>query len=275
MRPILFSSITAGRTMEAMWNPELYERFKAQRARPFEDLLALVQPAGLRAAVDLGCGTGELTHRLFTQLPLKETIGLDSSPEMLERSGRWARPGLRFERGDIGGFRPEAPYDLVFSNAALQWVPDHETLFPRLLGWVRPGGQVALQLPFNFDHPSHRIAHDIAVRLYPRLFAPQRALLGTLPVERYAEILFANGFPEAVCRVEVYGHPLASGAEVVEWVRGTLLTAYQSRLGEADFAAYLAAYRAEIVGLLGEGPYFFAFKRILLWGRKAPLGGYS
>jgi trans-aconitate 2-methyltransferase len=255
-----------------MWNPTQYEKFKAQRAQPFYDLLGLVRAGEVSTAVDLGCGTGELTGELATRLPVPEALGIDSSPEMLARSAPWARPGLRFERCNIVEFRPAAPLDLVFSNAALQWVPDHETLLPRLLGWVRPGGQVAIQVPYNFDHPSHRLAHETAVRLFPETFGGTQAFAGTLPVERYAEILFAHGFEEHVCRVEVYGHPLPSGNDVVEWMRGTLLTAYQERLGEGDFARFLAAYRSEILRALGEGPYFYAFKRILFWGRKATSG---
>ena len=251
-----------------MWNPAQYEKFKSQRAQPFYDLLGLVRPAALVSAVDLGCGTGELTAELVTRLGMQEVLGIDSAPEMLAQSSRWPRPGLRFERRDIAELRPESPFDLVFSNAALPWLPDHESLFPRLLGWVRPGGQVAIQLPFNTDHPSHRIAEETARRLFPSMFPAEARVIGTLAVERYAEILFARGFEEQVCRVEVYAHPLPSGRDIVEWMRGTLLTAYQSCLSETDFARFLDAYQAELLAVIGEGPYFFAFKRILLWGRK-------
>jgi len=251
-----------------MWSPAQYEKFKSQRARPFYDLLDLVQPGELRSAVDLGCGTGELTRELPSRLRLRDVLGIDSSPEMLARSASWARPGLRFERCDIADFAPVAPRDLVFSNAALQWVPDHESLLPRVLGWVAPGGQVALQIPANDEHPSHRIARETARRLFPGVFAGDGGFIRALPVERYAEILFANGFPAPLCRVQVYPDLLPSGGDVVEWTRGTLLTAYQARLSEADFARFLEAYRRELLSVIGEGPYLFAFKRILMWGRK-------
>lgn len=251
-----------------MWDPAQYEKFKAQRARPFHDLVALIRPDGLRTAVDLGCGTGELTRELADRLQVASVIGVDSSPEMLAQSARWARPGLTFQQGDIAAFQPGPPLDLLFSNAALHWLPDHETVIPRLLGWVRPGGQVALQMPANFDHPSHRVARDVAARLFPDTFAPQATFAGTLAVERYAELLFAGGFQDQSCRVEVYGHPMPSGAEVVAWTQGTALTAYQARLSAPDFARFLDAYRAELLSLIGEGPYFYAFKRILLWGQK-------
>jgi trans-aconitate 2-methyltransferase len=155
---------------------------------------------------------------------------------------------------------------LLFSNAALHWLPDHEALFPRLLGWVRPGGQVAIQMPANFDHPSHRIAKQVALRLFPQTFAVD--VSGVLTLERYAEILFRNGFDAPSCRMEIYGHPMASGAEVVEWTRGSLLTAYQEKLSPGDFSRFVDTYRRELLAEIGEGSYFYAFKRILLWGRK-------
>src|ERR671917_284386 len=110
------------------WNPEQYGRFHGERAQPFFDLLALVDPRPGMRVVDLGCGTGELTRELHRQLAARETIGIDNSPAMLAKSAPFAGDRLRFEPGDIGAFESEGDYDLVFSNAALQWVPDHEPL---------------------------------------------------------------------------------------------------------------------------------------------------
>ena len=104
---------------------------------------------------------------------------------------------------------------------------------------------------------------------FPHVFRSPAREPSTLPVERYAEVLFRNGYPEHVARVQVYGHALSSGSEVVEWTRGTTLTAYQARLSEQEFSVFLAEYRRVLVSVLGEGPYFYPFKRILLWGRKS------
>ena len=123
-------------------------------------------------------------------------------------------------------------------------------------------------MPFNFDHASHRLAHHVAVRMFPALFTTPHSVSATLMPERYAEILYANGFEEQACRMEVYGHPMPSGNEVVEWTRGSLLTAYQEKLSASQFELFLDQYRAAVLGEIGEGPYFYAFKRILLWGRK-------
>src|SRR5262249_42755330 len=108
------------------WNPAQYDRFRAERQQPFFDLLGLVRPQPGMRAVDLGCGTGELTSALHRRLGARETLGLDSSDAMIARSDRHAEPGLRFERGDIADFVASEPFDLVFSNAALHWLPDHD-----------------------------------------------------------------------------------------------------------------------------------------------------
>ena len=125
------------------WNPDQYEKFKAQRAQPFHDLVALVDCSRVRTALDLGCGTGELTATLHRKLAAGRTLGVDTSPAMLARAAAFAGDGLAFEQADIASYASGQTFDLVLSNAALHWVPDHEVLLPRLLGWVAPGGQVA------------------------------------------------------------------------------------------------------------------------------------
>ncbi|MDF3043467.1 MAG: methyltransferase protein, partial [Thermomicrobiales bacterium] len=131
------------------WNPAQYERFRDERSRPFFDLLNLVQPQPQMRVVDLGCGTGELTRELHRRLSARETIGVDNSPAMLAKSSAFAGDGLRFEQKDIAAFASEGDFDLVFSNAALQWVPDHEPLFRRLTAALTQRGQLAVQMPAN------------------------------------------------------------------------------------------------------------------------------
>ena len=144
------------------WNPEQYGRFHGERAQPFFDLLALVEPRPGMRVVDLGCGTGELTRELHRRLAARETIGIDNSPAMLAKSAAFAGDGLRFEQGDIGEFTSEGDFDLVFSNAALHWVPNHEALLPRLTSALTETGQLAVQVPANDDHLSHTTAVEVA-----------------------------------------------------------------------------------------------------------------
>ena len=262
-----------------MWNPAQYERFKDERSRPFFDLLALVSagtepdpiPALSPRVVDLGCGTGELTRELHRRVAASETLGIDSSAEMLAKSAAFAGDGLRFERRDIAGFTDAAGFDVVFSNAALQWLPDHAQLFSRVAALVLPGGQLAVQMPANHDHPSHTTARDVAREdEFRAVLSGHERVSPVLAPEAYAELLHRLGFADQHVRLQVYAHTLASRDEVVEWVRGTMLTDYQRRLAPDVFARFLARYREVLTSRLpDERPFLFPFKRVLLWGRRA------
>lgn len=252
------------------WNPSQYERFKQERRQPFDDLLASVQARPKMRVVDLGSGTGELTRALHDHLRGANTLGLERSPAMLEASHRFAAPGLSFALGDITEWRADGAYDLVFSNAALQWVADHPGLFAHLTRALAPTGQLAVQMPANSDHPSQTVAAAVARE------APFAEALGNfvlespvLAPERYAELLHRLGFERQHVRLQVYGHMLRSGADVVEWVRGTSLLPYQERLDGRLFETFLGRYRSELaVHVDFDQPYFFAFKRILIWAAR-------
>ncbi len=246
------------------WNPDQYERFHAERRQPFADLQALVQREPAMRVVDLGCGTGELTRELHRGLGAHVTLGLDSSAAMIERSAAFVEPGLGFERADIADFDAPEAFDLVFSNAALHWLPDHEQLLARLTRALRPRGQLAVQVPANHDHPSHVVAAEVAADFG---IAPRASPV--LAPEAYAALLDRLGYREQHVRLQVYVHHLASRDEVVEWVRGTLLTDHAKQLTPAGFDDFLARYRARLLPALPDTrPHFFAFKRILFWARR-------
>jgi trans-aconitate 2-methyltransferase len=257
--------------MTADWSPTQYERFKDERSRPFFDLLALVQRGHWLRVVDLGCGTGELTRELHRASGADATLGIDSSPAMLEKATAFAGNGLRFERHEIADFADAAGFDVVFSNAALQWLPDHERLFARIAALVRAGGQLAVQMPMNHDYPSHTTAAEVARGPeFAAALGGHERKSPLLAPETYAELLFRLGFREQHVRLQVYAHELASRDEVVEWVRGTLLTDYEKRLSPAVFARFLARYREALLPRLAdERPFFYPFKRVLMWGRRA------
>lgn len=251
------------------WNPSQYERFRNERSQPFFDLMGMVQPEPGTRVIDLGCGTGELTQILHRHLKASETIGLDSSDAMLAKCAIYSGEGLHFVKGDIGDFAPEQPYDLIFSNAALQWAPGHETLLRRLTAGLAKGGQLAVQVPANHDHPAHAIAGEVAQE------SPFRVALGgyfrqkpILDPEEYATLLDRLGYREQQVRLQVYGHHLSAREDVVEWVKGTLLTDYQRRMPAELFAQYLDRYRERLMSCLEDKhPYFYPFKRILFWAR--------
>ncbi len=252
------------------WNPLQYERFKSERAQPFHDLLALVRPEPNMRVADLGCGTGELTRRLHETLGARETVGIDTSEAMLEKSTEFAGSGVRFEQGNIAAFQPSEPYDLLFSNAALHWVPGHTELLARLSASLSERGQLAVQVPANDDHPSQSTAREVATE---ELFADALGgYVGQRPVlrpEEYSTLLYRLGFREQHVRLQVYGHLLASRQEVVEWVKGTTLTPYQERLRADLYDRFLARYRDVLLPRLEDTqPYYYTFKRILFWARR-------
>ncbi|HYH07270.1 MAG TPA: methyltransferase domain-containing protein [Thermoanaerobaculia bacterium] len=243
------------------WSPEQYERFKTERRQPFVDLLSLVEKRPRMRIVDLGCGTGELTRELHEELGAEETLGIDNSETMLLKAGHFGGEMLRFAQGDIEAFVTDEPYDLVFSNAAFHWVPDHEQLFARLTNFLSNEGQLAVQMPANDDHPSHSVAAAVA-----REFGVEPRADYVLPTQRYAELLHRLGYKRHHVRLQVYGHVLPSNDDVVEWVRGALLTHYEALLADR-FGDFLAAYRERLAGVLGETrPYFYTYKRVLIWG---------
>jgi trans-aconitate 2-methyltransferase len=252
------------------WDPAQYQQFERERSAPFFDLLDLVEPSPGGRVVDLGCGTGELTRALHQRTGASITLGLDSSPAMLEKSASHAGEGLTFELGDIAEWAPAEPVDLVFANAALHWVDDHATLFERLTSTLGSGGQLAVQVPANHDHASHLVAERIAAE------EPFSTALGgyvrrspVLTPELYAALLHRLGYGSQHVRLQVYLHVLAEPEAVVDWVKGTLLTDYRRRLPESTYDEFLARYRAQLISELPEErPYAFTFKRILLWGRR-------
>lgn len=244
-----------------MWTPEQYERFKDERAQPFWDLVSMVEHRPKMRVVDLGCGTGELTRKLHEHLCADETMGIDSSETMLLKSGAFGGNMLHFQQGTIEAFVADKPFDLAFSNAAFHWVNDHPSLFRKLTSFLAADGQIAVQMPSNDDHPSHVIAAEVA-----REFGAEPRADFVLPVERYATLLYDLGFKRQHVRLQVYGHVLESTRDVVDWVRGALLTDYERRLGN-EFPRFLERYTERLIGTLGDQrPFFYTYKRLLMWG---------
>lgn len=256
------------------WDPAQYNRFRDERRQPFYDLLSLIEPVGGSRAVDLGCGTGELTVLLHRHLGAIETIGIDRSAAMLADSGRLAGDGLRFELRDIDAFpQPDGDdgtFDVIAANASFHWVDDQPALLTRVTTALRPGGQLAFQVPANFDHPSHTVAASVAAEqpFADALAAADLHPRSVLSPERYATALYQLGFAEQIVRLQVYGHRLGSTTDVVEWVKATLLTPYRENLDPGSYQEFLARYQARLIEVLGEQrPYFYPFKRILCWCR--------
>jgi trans-aconitate 2-methyltransferase len=244
------------------WNPEEYRRFES-RAAPFDDLVPLISVReGLRV-VDLGCGSGELTARLAALLPGSAVLGIDSSLDMIARAARLARDGLRFEPGTIESLAGE--WDLIFSHAALQWVPDHPALLPRLLARLRPGGQFVAQLASDHDLPARQLLqHVAATEPFRQALDGWKRPVHVLPLHAYAEILFRNGGRRITAFEKVYPSMLVDADALLDWYRGTALVPYLERLPETLHAPFVERFRAGLRTLWPEGPVFMPSKRLVL-----------
>jgi trans-aconitate 2-methyltransferase len=259
------------------WDPRQYDKFQREREQPFYDLLALVRRSPGMRVVDLGCGTGKLTRVLHERLEARETLGLDRSEKMLEPARAAALPhGLRFEVGTIESFAGEAPrgrgpFDLIFSNASYHWVDDHATLLPRLAAALAPGGQLAFQVPAQHEDATHVTADELAeAEPFQSALNGWRRVHSVQTPEQYARLLYRCGFADPNVRLMVYPHVLASRDDVVEWMKGTLLTEYARQLPADLFERFVEEYRARLLPQLDAAePYFFPFKRILCWGQRA------
>jgi trans-aconitate 2-methyltransferase len=249
------------------WDPPQYRRFADERRAPFLDLLDLIQPTPGGDVLDLGCGTGELTVLLHRRLGAGHTTGMDNSPSMLEQAERVSEDGVTFRAGDLAAPFTGARWDVIASNAALHWVPDHAGVLSTWLTALKPGGQLAVQVPANADHPSHFVAAEVAREFVDDPPGDPVAANVCKP-EEYAAVLYRLGCVSQHVRLQVYGHELPSSTDVVEWVKGTSLTRFRSVMDDTTFDAFLIRYRARLLEVIGDAsPYFYPFKRILFWGR--------
>ena len=231
----------------AQWDPTTYLRFADERSRPFFELVARIGAAEPDRVVDLGCGPGQLTASLAARWPGAEIVGLDSSASMIETAEQHATPNVRFAVGDIVDWWPAEPVDVIVANAALQWVPGHRTLLPRLVEALAPGGWLAFQVPGNFDEPSHRLLRELAADARFAAYTRDVERPGAFDAETYLTDLAETG-----CRVEAwettYLHVLEGADPVFSWISGTGARPVLQALPDDardDFAAeYKALLRA-------------------------------
>jgi trans-aconitate 2-methyltransferase len=199
--------------------------------------------AAPRRLVDLGCGPGNSTAVLRQRWPEAEVLGIDTSAELLEAARR-DHPGIDFQRGNIAQWAPAEPYDLVFSNTALQWVGDHERLLPRLLDAVAPGGALAVQMPRNHDFATHRLMRQAAAE------GPWRARLAgardpspVKPPEFYYDLLAPRSAGFTIWETN-YIQIMDGVPAIIDWLQGTGLRPFLARLDAAEQRDFLDRYAA-------------------------------
>ena len=227
--------------MAASWDPTQYLRFSNERLRPALDLLAQVPLAAAARVVDLGCGAGNVTSNLRERFPQAVVVGMDSSEAMLTKA-RQAAPGCHFVQGDFATWVPDAAPDLIFSNAALHWVTGHETLFPRLVSLLAPGGVLAVQMPAMHDAPLRALRNEVAAH------GPWATHLRDVGFSR--RILTAGAYYDLLRPLvtaldlweTTYLHVLQGEDPVVEWAAGSSLRPFLDKLPPDLRGAYRTAY---------------------------------
>jgi trans-aconitate 2-methyltransferase len=252
------------------WNADQYLKFARERTRPARDLAAAIEVEAPKCAIDLGCGPGNSTEILAGRWPDAALHGFDSSPAMIE-AARHDHPDWHWSVADITAWAAQngETFDLVYSNAALQWVPNHRELYPRLMTRVAPGGAMAVQVPANLDAPAH---------------TAMRALAAT---DRWADKLPAQGVREwyvhdagfyydclagVAARIDLwhteYMHVLDGPAAIVEWYKGTGLRPFlDALLSDDDREAFLMEYLERICVLYplqADGRVLFPFRRLFM-----------
>jgi trans-aconitate 2-methyltransferase len=245
-----------------MWDPVKYLTFADHRSRPFYELVARVQADSPRRVVDLGCGPGNLTTSLATRWPDATLEAMDSSPEMVEAA---RSRGIDAYVGDVASWKPWSDTDVVVTNAVLQWVPDHDEILRRWVRELPSGAWIAMQVPGNFDAPSHRVVRSLAASL--GLDVPLRGQDAVYTPVEYSAIL--DG-----CVVDTwettYTQVLTGEDPVLEWITGTALRPIKAALSAADWESF----RGQLAPLLRaeypqrpNGETWFPFRRVFAVAR--------
>jgi trans-aconitate 2-methyltransferase len=255
------------------WNPAQYLQFAGERLRPAVDLLARVPLERPRTIVDLGCGAGNVTALLGERWPDARIVGVDSSPDMLRVARAATRDDSRctFVAADLAHWRPDAPVELVYSNAALHWLPEHAALFARVASMVAPEGVLAVQMPDNFRAPSHTRIADLARS--PRWRARLGGLVREPPVAAAADYfgwlrpqmttvdIWVTEYLQVLPPSEDGGHPVAA------WTQGTWLVPFLEALDDGEREEFLREYMQQLAldyPARADGSTLFPFRRLFI-----------
>ena len=259
------------------WDPARYHRFSDHRRRPAVELLARVPRAEPRLAVDLGCGSGEITRLIAERWPGADVQGVDNSPDMLARARAGDEEGasarVEWVEGDIADWSPPSPPGLLYANASLQWVEGHEVLFPRLFGTLAPGGVLAVQMPRSREARSHLLMHEVlatagpgSTPIGPESLRREIARKWVLDPGEYFDLL-APGAERIDIWTTEYLQVLAGEDPVLEWVSGTGLRPILNGLEGNERARFLEVYRRALRGAYprrADGTTLYPFPRLFI-----------
>ncbi len=252
------------------WNPSQYLKFAEARTRPCRDLAAQIDLDTPLTVIDLGCGPGNSSQVLAERWPDAEIVGLDNSAGMIE-AARNAHPERQWIEGNIAEWAAASGprFDAIFSNAALQWVPHHEVVFPKLMARVAEGGVLAVQIPGNYDAAQHRLLRQLAASASWRRWFPDGQIREwhTHDIEFYYDALSPLAAHLDAWATE-YLHVMPDVEGIVEWYKGTGLRPYLDAIGDEDerrrfLKEYAEALRPHFAPR-ADGNVLFPFRRIFI-----------
>lgn len=252
------------------WNPEIYNKFKNIRYQPFYDLANFIQPINGMKAIDLGCGTGEQTAILANKFKDADFLGVDSSAEMLEQSKKLEMDNLHFRSATTEEMIESGQkWDLIFSNAALQWSDDHEKLFSQLVDLLNPNGQFAVQMPVQPENKLNKILLELVneepFQSYLKGYKRESPVLS---IDEYAQILFDGGLEDLQLQQKVYPIIADDHETLYNFISGSALIPYIERLKGEEQSLFIKTYKERIATHFPKLPAIYSFKRLLLYGRK-------
>jgi trans-aconitate 2-methyltransferase len=253
--------------MDTTWNPDLYLKFRKERTQPSVDLVARIELANPESIIDIGCGPGNSTRVLWERWPDSQVLGLDSSPPMIDKASA-EYPGRRWKLGDARELPPDESFDLVFSNATIQWIPDHTRLIPHLVQLVRPGGALAVQIPLYREMPVYDVIATVSA-------APRWKQQMEGCDERWTFHGMGHYYDLVAPMTRTvsmwqtwYAHEMESHQSIVQMMSSTGMRQFLDRLGGEDDKA---AFSREVLAGLREaypeqknGRVLYPFKR-LFW----------
>ena len=252
------------------WNPEIYNKFKNIRYQPFYDLAEFIEPVNGMKAIDLGCGTGEQTAILADKFKEADFLGVDSSAEMLEKSKTLATDRLHFRKATTEETLASGEkWDLIFSNAALQWSNDHATLFPELIQLLNSKGQFAVQMPVQPENKLNVILAELVdEEPFKSYLKDYKRDSPVLSIDEYAQILFDGGLEDLQILQKVYPIIANDHETLYNFISGSALIPYIEGLEGEQKALFITTYKERIAEYFPKLPAIYSFKRLLLYGRK-------
>lgn len=248
------------------WNPNIYNQFKTERYAPFYDLLSLIEIKPNLEVIDLGSGTGELTSMLAEKLPNATVLGVDSSSEMLSEAKVFVNNLLSFKKSSIEEqLATSQKWDLIFSNAAIQWVDNHHELFPKIINLLNPNGQLAIQMPSQNENVLNQLLDELVQEQpYKAHLKAYHRISPVLKTDAYAQILFECGAKSMTVFEKIYPIIGQSFIDLYDFISGSALPPYLEKLQGEVKENFITEYKRRIKSAFPESPTLYPFKRIII-----------